>query len=85
MDRYQVLAISHSFTYYAAASVQHQHAFVHILDITNQVLHICSHRTEYISFLRRLEIAFHVLSLVKTEGGRSILTKEGSERVSEER
>ena len=61
MDRYQVLAISHSFTYYAAASVQHQHAFVHILDITNQVLHICSHRTEYISFLRRLEIAFHGL------------------------
>ena len=73
MDRYQVLAISHSFTYYAAASVQHQHAFVHILDITNQVLHICSHRTEYISFLRQLEIAFQVLSPAKTEeeGGSS--------------
>ena len=69
MDRYQVLAISHSFTYYAAASVQHQHAFVHILDITNQVLHICSHRTEYISFLRRFQIAFHVLSPVEMEGG----------------
>lgn len=74
-----------SFTYYAAASVQHQHAFVHILDITNQVLHICSHRTEYISFLRQLEIAFQVLSPAKTEEGRRFLTKEGSERVSGER
>ena len=77
MDRYQVLAISHSFTYYAAASVQHQHAFVHILDITKQVLHICSHRTEYISFLRRLEIAFHVLFPAKTEVGGGSSPRKG--------